>query len=80
MSEFNRIIEIKTPRKNRICEWCNHPIGINRCFQVAQVFDGDFHSFYMHSECRVAFEETDNEILDDGWIRGDFERGKAGII
>ncbi|SRR5260370_32045960 len=75
-TEFTNIRTVKKVRKNHMCEWCAGKINSgDACEYFSQVFDGEFHTFWMHPECRDAFEEGGF----DEFMYGDFERGKPAF-
>jgi len=58
MTEMNNIRSVKKTRKNRACEWCGQRINAgDSCDYFSQVYEGDFHTFYMHTECTEAYHE-----------------------
>ena len=64
-------------RKEHRCEWCNEKICVGeKHFQRTYVFEGDFNNGRMHLECKAAMEKTPHDELIDGWMPGDFKRGK----
>lgn len=66
---------VKT-RKKHSCAWCGQPIDVGESAQYrAYIFDNDFQSDYMHTECNQAMHHyPDQNDLLDGWTPGDFER------
>lgn len=65
-------------RKRHSCGWCSEPIEIGMQAQYrAYVFDGDFGSDHMHTECAAAMHKADNRDLEDGWTPGDYARGST---
>lgn len=81
MSNYRPITErwIKSTKKKHFCEWCNTRVDAGSyAYRRVYVFDGDFNCGYMHEECAKAMEQTSNEILQDGWMPGDFNRGEIG--
>lgn len=66
-------------RKQYRCEWCNEIILIGeKHFQRSYKFDDNFRNGRMHLECEKSMNEyPDRDDLIDGWMPGDFKRGKT---
>lgn len=66
-----------TSRKNHRCGWCSESItkGDRARYRV-YVFDGEFTSDYMHPECYEAMNGSAREVICEGWVPGDFQRGE----
>lgn len=68
--------EVRATRKAHTCEWCAEPVEIGSpANHRTYIFEGDFHSEYMHPECHEAMDDTPMEYIEDGWIAGDWKRG-----
>lgn len=66
-----------TVRKQHRCGWCSESITKGeRARYRTYVFDGDFTSDWMHLECYSAMGESRNDVICEGWMPGDFERGQ----
>lgn len=71
-----KAIDVEKTRKSRSCEWCAQEIPAgSKAFHRSYIFEGDFNSAYMHPECKNAYGEAPPDIVEDGWIPGDFKRG-----
>lgn len=74
-------LSITTPkaRKEYRCVWCNEKILIKEK-HVARtyIFERDFNSDRMHDECFAAMKKTPHDELCDGFMAGEFIRGKPG--
>jgi hypothetical protein len=67
-----------TTAKKHECAWCGECIPPKSSSQYrAYLFDGDFHSDWMHPECYLAMESSDESFLDEGFSPGDNKRGEA---
>ena len=68
--------EVKV-RKSRQCGWCSESIAKGeRARYRVYVFDGEFNSDHMHVECYEAMNGSAREVICEGWMPGDFERGQ----
>ena len=64
-------------RKSYQCEWCGQSIEPKEKHMLRTYkFEGDFRSGRMHLECETAMMKTDSDILLDGWVFGEMERGE----
>ena len=55
MSDFSCETSIKKTRKKHICEHCEKPIAVGSSAErISGVWDGDFGTVYMHSDCAAA--------------------------
>lgn len=66
-----------TVRKSHMCEWCAHviPKGTTAHYRV-YVFDGELTTGRMHLDCHEAFANSAHDVICEGWMPGDFERGE----
>jgi hypothetical protein len=65
-------------RKPHRCEWCAGGINKGEPAQArAYVFDGEFVSGHMHPDCYEAMNNSSREVVSEGWMAGDFERGQV---
>jgi hypothetical protein len=66
-----------TTRHDHSCEWCGENIEAGSKAQYrAYVFEGVFCSGHQHLECYEAMTGADWRDLEDGFVAGDFKRGK----
>lgn len=66
-----------TVRKARRCGWCSERIDKGQKARYrTYVFDGEFTSDHMHPECYDAMGQSRNDVICEGWMPGDFERGQ----
>lgn len=73
-------LSIGYPKAKKIyyCEWCNEQIlAGEKHLKRVYIFCGDFVSGRMHLECEEAMNESNYDDLMEGWIPGDFSRGKV---
>jgi hypothetical protein len=69
--------EVATRKAHR-CEWCAGRIHKGeRARNRNYVFDGQMVSGYMHLDCYEGFTQSDGEVVCEGWMPGDFERGET---
>lgn len=63
-------------RKSHACEWCGELINVGeKAFSRAYMWEGDFHSDYMHPECVQGMRKSDREEMMDGFKPGNQLRG-----
>ncbi len=67
---------IKKTRKSHLCEWCDELLAPGSpAHYRAYIFDGGFGHGWMHPECWDAMARIDVDLLEEGWMPGDFPRG-----
>lgn len=65
-------------RKNYPCEWCAETIEKGtKHFQRVYRWEGEFNNGRMHTECEQAMSRVPRQLLEDGWIPGDYARGSS---
>ena len=68
--------KIVRPRKNHECEWCGEPVlKGEKCNYRSFIFEQGPQSGWSHPECWLAMAEQDRDVLCEGWMPGDFQRG-----
>ena len=68
--------EVKATRKDHKCEWCATKIEAgSSASHRTYIWEGDFHSEYMHPECKRAMAHAPHEEIMEGWCPGDYPRG-----
>jgi hypothetical protein len=83
MGDFFKVAEIKSSRRNRICEECGHPIPKGQPYRsYAQSFDGDFFTGATHGSCtdwanRVMCMDDGRGFLRDGDPSDEYELKEA---
>lgn len=66
-----------TVRKAHMCGWCSEKIEKGeRARYRTYVFDREFTTDHMHLECHDAMNASAREVICEGWMAGDFERGE----
>ena len=75
-------------RKKYLCDWCNELIEINeKHYQCVYKYIGEiaFKRMYlecgkaigkMHIECEKAMNQSEQDLLKEGWTPGDMKRGE----
>jgi len=65
-------------RKDHTCGWCAETIPrLSTARYRVYVLDGELTRDWMHLECFDAMADSDREVVCEGWMAGDFERGVA---
>lgn len=69
---------IKSTRKPHSCWWCDQRIeaGSAAHYAIGQI-EGDLSYGYAHPECQAAIDSLPTDELADGWMPGDYARGRA---
>lgn len=64
-------------RKQHMCEWCAHVIvkGEKSRLRV-YVLGRELITGWMHLDCYGAMNDSAHDIVCEGWMAGDFERGE----
>jgi len=70
--------QVKT-RKLHWCAWCNEliPVGTAGIWARSYIFEDGPQSDWMHPECYEAMVGLDPGELSEGWMAGDFQRGRT---
>lgn len=69
---------IKATRKPHCCDWCAQRIEKgSRAFYSAGVWEGDFFAGHRHQECHHAQNHANRDDLMNGWMPGDYARGRT---
>jgi hypothetical protein len=69
---------VKKTRKVHSCDWCGKRIEAGSATEYqAGVFEGDFFAGHLHPECAAAKDSLPWQELQDGWMPGDWARGRA---
>ncbi len=64
-------------RKFHRCEWCGEVIAAGERAQYrALIFEGEFVHGWQHIECYVAMDNSDPDLVREGWSEGENLRGK----
>ena len=75
--EFSHNKPIKRVTKVYRCAWCGQDIHKgDSAVKNAQVFEGEFQSFYLHPECSEALAESGPDLPPEGWAPWEQKRGK----
>lgn len=66
------------PRKVRVCGWCAERIERGElCHYRSYIFEDGPQSDWTHLGCWEAIQDAEKEILQEGWMPGDFKRGST---
>lgn len=69
---------IKATRKDHQCWWCGYRIEAGSAAHYAAGVGSDgFTHGHAHPECQAAIDSIPYGELCDGWIMGDFARGRT---
>lgn len=64
-------------RKAHMCAWCAHGIPKSDPARYrVYVFDRELTTDWMHLDCYDAMTKSRSDVICEGWMAGDFERGE----
>ena len=70
--------ETRVARKRHRCEWCGESIEVGQRYRYySGVFDGEFQSTHMHTECLLACDRELRNSYDDFFMPFEHARGKT---